>query len=157
MAAALHRKPARLAISTYKKASTLRRTSESENMRMLKQHCQSPRGCRDRVVAEPKNDAVQPRRADRRFEVEPVLLTCAQGWGNEHGGTQGRHGDQRGVLDAPVHPYLESRSSCMAVEVISWHANYSRSSPSTSRRPGAGLTTGKGRVASLKGLPGRSA
>ena len=92
---------------------TLPCASQSVDIRMPKQHRKSPRGCRERAVAASRNDAVLQRRSEPHFEVEPLLPTCAQGWQNEHGGTQGGHGDQPGVMGAAAHRYLESRWLCM--------------------------------------------
>ena len=74
---------------------------------------ETPKGHRERAAAASKIDAVPQPRSEQHFEVEPVLLTCAQGWKYEHGGTQGGHGDQPGVMGVAGHAYMGRWYLCM--------------------------------------------
>ena len=61
-----------------------------------------------------KNDVVQRGRPERRVKVVLLLLSCAQGWANERGCIQGKHGDAWGMLGWAIHAYLECQWLCIA-------------------------------------------
>ena len=75
---------------------------------MQKQHCQSPKGRRERVVAVSKKDAHAQHGHGEHVEVDLLLLTCKQDWENGQGCMQGKHGDELDMLGLVIHALLMS-------------------------------------------------
>ena len=105
-----------------KKLRTRSEISENAHICKTKHQSQSPRHCRERLVARSKIDAVQQDDGRRELEVDLSRLTCKHGWGKEHGCMLGMDGDELGGPELVSHAYLMIWSLCRAMGTISAYA-----------------------------------
>ena len=87
--------------------------SDNGNIRSRKQLSKSPFRRRERPVDGSTDDAVLRVGQDVDFRSRLALLTCAQGWANGCGYTQGTWGDDMATLEHATDEDLESWWLCV--------------------------------------------